>query len=166
MATSLSMLTSLESLQLDWGYRSDQENRRPPPPTRSILPALTGFWFKGVTEYLEDLVSRIDAPRLYQLSTTLFSDIDFDIPELNRFISRTPTLGAYDEASLIFKASHSLVRLRQTPSHPEGSDHRMVEVKITAHEFGRHLSTLVKICTLPPLRPPCNNGESSTSGRV
>jgi hypothetical protein len=105
MATCLSMLTSLEELQLEFESPQscpDQESRRPPPPTRSVLPALTNFWFKGVNEYLEDLVARIDAPRLYRLSTTFFNDIDFDTPELNQFISRTPTLGAYDEARLIF----------------------------------------------------------------
>jgi hypothetical protein len=87
MATCLSMLITLESLQLEFESPlscPDQENDRA-PPTRSILPALTFFSFKGVNEYLEDLVSRIDSPRLYQLSTTFFHDIDFNIPELNQF---------------------------------------------------------------------------------
>ena len=58
MATCLSTLTSLETLQLDFESLQsspDQEIQRSLPPTRSILPALTGFWFKGVNEYLEDL---------------------------------------------------------------------------------------------------------------
>jgi hypothetical protein len=105
MATCLSVLTSLEALQLEFESPQscpDQESRLSPPPTRSILPALTSFSFKGVNEYLEDLVSWIDSPRLYLLSTTFFNDIDFNIPELSQFISRTPTLGAYNEACLIF----------------------------------------------------------------
>jgi hypothetical protein len=89
-------------------------------------------------------VARIDAPRL---SSTTFSDnIDFDTPELNRFISRTPILGAYDEARLVFLTFEALVRLRQT--HPEGSDHRMVKVIISSNAYGRQLSTVAKICTL------------------
>jgi hypothetical protein len=147
MVTCLSMLTSLEKLHL--GFESPQshpdlKSRCPFLPTRS-LPTLTIFWFKGVNKYLEDLVSRIDAPRLYQLSTT-FYDIDFDTPELNQFIGRTPTLGAYDEAHLTFASRKAQVRLRQ--SHPEPSDCRMVEVKILSQVADRQLSTLAKICTL------------------
>jgi hypothetical protein len=149
MVTCLSMLTSLKLLQL--GFKPPQshpdlKSRRPFPPTRSVLPTLTVFWFQGVNEYLEDLVSRIDAPRLYQLSATFFHDIDFDTPEFNQFIRRTPTLGAYDEAHLTFSGDDAQVRLRQ--SHPEPSNYRMVEVKISSRVSDRQLSTLAKICTL------------------
>jgi hypothetical protein len=119
MATCLSMLTSLEELQLNFESPQscpDQEKRRSPPPTRSILPALTSFWFKGVNEYLEDLVSWIDSPRLSLLSTTFFNDIDFNTPEPNQFISRTPTLGSCDEARLIFHSREALVRLCSIPA--------------------------------------------------
>jgi hypothetical protein len=152
MATCLSMSTSLESLRLeiefyypDLSFHPDLGGRRPFPPTRSVLPTLTIFSFNGVNRYLQEFVARIDAPRL---SSATFSDnIDFDTPKLNKFISRMATLGAYDETHLIFHGFDSLVRLRQT--HPEGSDHRMVEVKISGHAYGRQLLTLAKICTLP-----------------
>ncbi|KAN0126548.1 hypothetical protein V8E52_000188, partial [Russula decolorans] len=101
MVTCLSMLTSLEELKLQFHSPQsfpDQESRPPPPPTRSVLPALKTFWFKGVNEYLEELVARIDTPRIDRLLTTFFNDINFNTPELNQFISRTLTLGAYDEA--------------------------------------------------------------------
>jgi hypothetical protein len=105
MVTCLSMLTSLEELKLQFHSPQsfpDQESRPPPPPTRSVLPALKTFWFKGVNEYLEELVARIDTPQIDRLLTTFFNDINFNTPELNQFISRTLTLGAYDEARLIF----------------------------------------------------------------
>ena len=104
MVTCLSVLTSLEELRLCLHSPSsspDQGSRRPPPPIRSVLPALTEFWFKGVNEYSEDLVSRIDTPRLYRLSIRLFDDSD--TPELNQFISRAPKFGAYNEAHLTFR---------------------------------------------------------------
>ncbi|KAI0270302.1 hypothetical protein BGY98DRAFT_264274 [Russula aff. rugulosa BPL654] len=72
MVTCLSMLTSLEDLEIKFeSPRSfpDQENRRSLPPTRSILPALVCLEFKGVDEYLEDLVARIDTPRLRRLQS-------------------------------------------------------------------------------------------------
>jgi hypothetical protein len=98
-----------------------------------------------VSEYLHEFVARVDAPQLS--STTFFDDIDCDTPELSRFLSRTPTLGAYDEAHLIFYGFEALVRLCQT--HPEESDHRMVEVEIADLAYYRQLLTLAKICTLP-----------------
>jgi hypothetical protein len=67
LVTCLSALTKLEQLGfMSLGPRSrpPQEGRRP-PPTLSVLPALTDLRFIGVSgEYLEDLVSRIDAPTL------------------------------------------------------------------------------------------------------
>jgi hypothetical protein len=104
------------------------------------------FSFKGVKKYLEEFVARIDAPQLYRLSTAFFNDIGFKAPDLKQFIRRTPTLGAYDEARLIFLKHEVLARLCQ--SHPEPSGHRMVEVKILCQVSGRQLSTLAQICTL------------------
>ena len=149
MASCLSTLTNLERLHFQFESPQscpDRENRRSPPPNRSILPALTGFWFKGANEYLEDLVSCIDSPRLYRLSTTFFNDIDFDTPELNRFISRTTTLGTFNEARLIFDSHEALVRLCQFQS--VRSDHGMVQVKILCQVSDWQLSSLAQICTL------------------
>jgi hypothetical protein len=106
MATCLSMLACLETLRLEFEHFQpypDLKSRRPFPPTRSVLPTLTYFQFKGVNKYLEEFVARIDAPRLYRLSTTFFVDNQFKAAELNRFISRTPKLGAYDEARFFLK---------------------------------------------------------------
>ena len=149
MVTCLSMLTSLEELKLQFHSPQsspDQESRRPPPATHPVLPALTTFSFKGANEYLEELVARIDTPRLDRLLTTFFNNIDFNTPELNQFISRTPTLGAYDEARLIFYRREAQVRLCQF--QPERSDHRIVEVNILCQVSDWQLSSLAQICTL------------------
>jgi hypothetical protein len=50
---------------------------------------LTSFRFKGVCEYLEDLVSRIDSPRLDLLSTMFFNDIDYN--STNSSVARQPS---------------------------------------------------------------------------
>jgi hypothetical protein len=57
---ALSALTRLEILQLSFLSplsRPVRESRRLPLRTRSVLPALTSFGFRGVCEYLEDLVA-------------------------------------------------------------------------------------------------------------
>ena len=61
----LSVLSSLRTL--DIGFQSpqsrpDRESRPPPPPNLSVIPVLTYLRFKGVVEYLEDLVTNIDTP--------------------------------------------------------------------------------------------------------
>ena len=146
LVTCLSMLTSLETLLLEHmpflSYHPDF--RLPFPPTRSVLPSLTTFSYKGVKEYMEEIVARIDAPQLYRLSTTFF--FDFKAPELAQFISRTPTLGAYDEAHLTLDSGRALVTLCR--SHPEPSDHRMVEVRILCVDSKPQLSSLVRICSM------------------
>ncbi len=95
MAALLSVLSSPESLILRFQSpqsRPDWESRRPPPPKRSVIPALNQFTFKGVIEYLEDLVTYIDAPQLDGFRIAFFNQIDFDGPRLAQFISRTPAL--------------------------------------------------------------------------
>ena len=146
MVTCLSVLTRLEELYFQFKFlrpSSDQESRRPPPLTRSVLPALKDFSFQGVSEYLEKFVTQIDTPRLSYLSTEFFNDIDFDTTGLNQFISRTATLGAFDEASLIFYNDGAQVLLRQSQHQP--SDGRTVNVVISSD---RQPSTLAQICTL------------------
>ena len=148
MTTCLFMLTSLESFQLEFESPQscpDQENRSSPPLTRSILPALASFSFKGVNEYLEDLIYRIDAPQLEQLSTTFFNDIYFDTPELSQFIGRTPRFRSYDEAHLVFHGRKAQVGLKMKP---KPSDLRMVEVNILCQMSDWQLSSLVQICAL------------------
>ena len=121
----LSMLSSLESLSL--GFRSPQSHpewespRTLHPPKRSILPALTEFGFKGVTEYLEGLMTRINTPQLVQMNITFFNQIDFHCPRLVQFINCTPTLKALDEAHVQFYDRTASVNLgSQTSKFPSG----------------------------------------------
>jgi hypothetical protein len=72
--------------------RPNRKIRRPPPLTRTFLPVLTKLRFKGVSEYLKDLVARVDSPLLNNLEITFFDQLIFDTPLLIQFISRTPML--------------------------------------------------------------------------
>ena len=101
MAASLLALPNLTSLVL--GFQSPQS--RPlqmslPPLTRAVLPVLTHFEFKGVSEYLEEFVARVDTPLLENLQITLFLDLVFDIPRLQNFVDRTKRLRPLDLAEV------------------------------------------------------------------
>ena len=89
MATCLAALPDLESLCIM--FRSPPSSPlqpSPPPRMRSVLPALTSVRFKGVSEYLEGVIARIDAPHLDVLHMVFFMDLIFNIPQLHRFIGR------------------------------------------------------------------------------
>ena len=94
MAACLSVLTRLESLVIRFESpqsRPVQKGRLPPSPTRILLPVLIELQFFGVSEYLEVLVARIDAPILDKLDITFFQQLIFDTPQLTQFISHTPS---------------------------------------------------------------------------
>jgi hypothetical protein len=151
MATSLSALTSLEALTLRFSHprpRPALETRRPPPPppTRSILPSLTDIRFKGASEYLEEILARIDAPRLDRFDITFFNQIIFDTPQLFQFISRRPTLWAPEMGYIEFDHWTTFVNFRsQTFCN-------LLSVQIRCRVAEWQVSSLEQVCTssLPP----------------
>jgi len=156
MATCLSALTSLAFLRLR--FRSPRprpalESRRPPPPplTRSILPSLTKIIFKGASEYLEEILARIDAPRLNKMLITFFNQIIFDTPQLSQFISRRPTLRAPENGHIAFISNAIIVRFLSQTRSPDYGGVFSVRILCTASEW--QLSSLEQVCTssLPSL---------------
>jgi hypothetical protein len=153
MATSLSAMTNLESLRLNFQYprpRPVLESRhpRPRPRTRSILPSLTKIEFKGSSEYMEEILARIDAPRLDELDITFFNQIIFDTPQLFQFIGRRPTLRAPEKGRIVFSSRAIFITFP-----PQTSDYGglSVEIPCTASEW--QLSSIEHVCTssLPPV---------------
>ena len=145
MVTVLSTLTSLYSLTLEFeSPRScpDQASRHPPPSTRSVLPILTGVSFKGVTEYLEDLVACIDAPRLNNLRITFFNDIAFDTPQLIQFVARTAISGEPIKAYIVLMDVTARIRSLFPASLPWE-----LTVTISCRGLGWQLSSLEQVCT-------------------
>jgi hypothetical protein len=148
MGTALSILTSLESFWLGFQSplsRPDRATRLPPPPTRSALSILTYLYFKGDSEYLDDFVALIDAPRLDDLKISFFNDIVFYMPQLFKFICRTP-LKALEEGRVTFGGVTAVVKLKSA-SHGE------LSVDISCRELDWQVSSLEQVCTscLPPV---------------
>jgi hypothetical protein len=157
MATSLSALTSLKYLRLHFQFpqprpASGLEGLRPPPPplTRSILPSLTEIRFKGDSEYLEEILARIDAPRLDDLRITFFNQINFDTPQLFQFISRRPTLRAPEIGHIAFNFNFEAIIVKFLSLESEYGV-LSVQIPFTAEEW--QLSPVKQACTstLPPL---------------
>ena len=107
IVTGLAGMPNLESLSIQFDSplsRPHQDSRRLPPPACTVLPALTQFKFKGVSEYLEDFVVRIDAP-LLQVDTIyiiFFHQLIYDIPRLAQFMGRMTRFQEVKEAHVRF----------------------------------------------------------------
>ena len=149
MAIGLSALTSLEFLRLHFEYSPPAlKNRRPPPLTRSILPNLTTMLFVGVSGYLEEILARVDAPRLNRLRITFFNQFTRDTPQLLQFISRKPTLRAPKKGYITFGSNFTRITtlkfLPQTTSYGA----LIVEIPYTELEL-QQLSS--QVYALPPL---------------
>jgi hypothetical protein len=143
VATCLSVLTRLESLLVRFEsprWHPDQDSRNPRPQARSLLPVLTELQFRGVGEYLEDLLARIDAPLLDCLDITLFHQLIFNTPQVTQFISRTPKFKAQDEARVVFSDSGAWVTLPQT------FDGRL-HLGMSCGKSDWQLSSLAQVCS-------------------
>ena len=144
MVTCLSALTRLETVKI--GFKSprcrpEQNTRRPPPLTRTLLPVLTELRLKGVNEYLEDFVARIDAPQLNKLAITFFHQLILDTPHLTQFISRTPNFMTHNQACLIFSDWDVGIVL---PQRYDGS----LSLVISCSHSDWQLSSLAPVCSL------------------
>ena len=147
MVTCISMLTRLKSLTLrsqSPRSRPDGVRRLPPPPTRTILPALTRLHFAGDTEYLEDLVVQIDIPLLESISMTFFNHVVFDILELPRFLRRTKTFTGLDQAKVSFYERSISVEL----SRQSGADTARLKLAISCRDLDWQISSLAQVCNL------------------
>ena len=108
MVATLSVLSSLRSLFLHSQSQfhrpcPDRKNRSLLPPKSFIMPAL------GLTEYLEDLVTSIDAPQLgnRDMDITFLNPTNFDCPQLARSIDCTTALRPCGEAQVRFELQAS-----------------------------------------------------------
>jgi hypothetical protein len=145
MVAALSTLTSLKYLLLEFKSPEscpDLGTRRLPSLTRFSLPVLNFFEFQGVSEYLEDLVTDIDAPQLNDMRIRFFNDSVFDTPQLIQFISRTPMSSALENAHISLEDGTARISFRPTIYVYEE-----LEVSILCEGLDWQLSSLEQVCT-------------------
>ena len=156
MVALLSALSNLRMFTLEFRSpqsRPDRESTSLPPPKRSVLPALDNFRYKGVTEYLEEFVIRIDTPQISYMFITFFNQIDFDCPQLTQFVNCTPKLRTLDDARVRFGNLTASIRLRSlkpkiTPKIGFGD----LLIEISCREPDWQLSSIEQVCN-PSLHP-------------
>ena len=151
LATGLFGMGQLQTLRIHFlPPNSHERSMDASPASRVILPALTEFGFKGNCEYVEDLVSRIDAPALEKISIMFFEQPTFGIPRLSRFICRTKELKSPHHMSIRLSEDDIVITHYSRRSF---SDLGTFQLRIPCEEFdhqvpllihvGRHLSELL-----------------------
>ena len=148
LVTGLTVSANLKSLTI--GFKSplsrpDQESRRPPPTIRFVLPTLTRFYFRGVSEYLEDVVARIDAPLLCSIYITFFNQLIFDTPQLAQFMRRATRFQAFNDSEACVEFDSSCVRIG-SPSWTR-SFYDGLKLTILSTELDWQLSSLAPVLT-------------------
>jgi hypothetical protein len=149
IVTALAVLAKLKYLAIGFQSplsRPDHRNRRPPPPARTVLPALTRFEYKGVSDYLEDVVAQVDAPMLGSIKTAFSHQFTFDIPQLAQFMRRTTRIGALDGAHV--NLYHDCIQVESLP--PEQTVDEKSSLTITCRSSDWRLlsiSSLAEILT-------------------
>jgi len=91
MVVGLAALTSLRTLFIGFRSSASFPDQTCLPLTRTVLPALTSFAFQGISDNLEDLVGRIDCPRVNDIDIhylRLWRD-GLQVAELFEFINRS-----------------------------------------------------------------------------
>ena len=142
MVTYLSTMPNLESLFV--GFRSpqslhnwpDEPNRLPYPLTGVVLPSLTNFHFRAMSEYIEDFVSRIDAPQLDKVDLRIFDQPIFNTSRIRDFLGRIEKFKALSRGVVaLFRFS---INLELEP----GS----ISLGILCEGSGRQVSSMAQLC--------------------
>ena len=91
MAVGLAALPRLSRFAIVFQSPSHRPDHvHPPPVTRTVLPSIIHLYFVCSNEYLDDLVARIGAPQLNQISirhSNLL--VDFRVAQLPTFMARS-----------------------------------------------------------------------------
>ena len=101
LTDSLSGMAQLRSLSLHFLPTEDHIGVSQPSRNRADLPALTRLDFRGITNYLEDLVAGIDAPRLGDIEVTFFKNSISDLSRLREFIDRIGIHKSHHQAHIL-----------------------------------------------------------------
>ena len=121
----LAALPKIDYCHIGFRLASPRPDRiHPPPATRTVLLALTHFEFRGASEYLEDLVSRIGAPQLNGIYISCLNQlVDFRVAQLPMFINHAggPKLNPFRYARVTFYSDPVTFRtyLHATDSPPD-----------------------------------------------
>ena len=153
MVACLNVLPLLERFVIEFSDTDPHPDQiRPPPTTRSVIPALTSFWFQGPFEYLEDFVAQIDGSRLDEIVIGYLNGPDHsEVVQLSEFINRSvgPELTPSGRAHVICRREAVTFTVYRRANYP-GSDRRPLKTTIYSDALEWYIPELVNVlCRFP-----------------
>ena len=136
---ALFKVAQLRSLSLHFLSTGDHFSVSLPSPNRVVLPALTRLKYRGITRDLEDLVDRIDAPRLKDIEVTFSNESITDFSKLTGFIDRIEMHKSHLQAHIISSENSFSISLIQ-PEAPT-----RIKVQSSCEPFSLRLSSMARI---------------------
>ncbi|KAI9451040.1 hypothetical protein BJY52DRAFT_1419285 [Lactarius psammicola] len=144
-ANALCGVTQLETLSLHFLSLPPRRNYPAlPPPSwdRVNLPTLTCFRYRGISKYLDNLVARINAPRLGDIDITFFSQPTLDAWQLGLFINCIEMWRSPLRAEIL--SSRAAISISITSTQP-GTLARL-GLQISCEQLDWQLSSISQIC--------------------
>ncbi|KAI9447349.1 hypothetical protein BJY52DRAFT_1311880 [Lactarius psammicola] len=139
-ANALSGMTKLRSLSFHFlSLPRDLLASPPSPGVRIVLPTLTCLKYRGISEYLDSFVARIDAPYLADIDITFDQSTMMDALQLSQFIDRIEMQRSPRQADIV--SSQSAISIRFT--HPGATTRLGLRVPCT--EFDWQLFSMAQI---------------------
>jgi hypothetical protein len=147
LTIALSGMTQLRSLSLHFFPPTDPAAYRFVMNLSSVarvaLPSLTRFDFRGITNFLKELVAGIDAPRLGDIKLTFFNKFISDISDLSvliEFINRIKMHKSPRRADILSFENDIIIALIQ----PGGLTR--LRLRLSCKLLSEQLSSMVRIC--------------------
>ncbi|KAH9042824.1 hypothetical protein EDB84DRAFT_897053 [Lactarius hengduanensis] len=143
LADALSGMAQLQSLSLHFVSTA---NRFTQPLghayRRHILPSLTHFDFRGSSRYLEDLLSRADAPRLGDIEITLLDEPTIGVSSSRQF--QMEMQKSHRQADILFSENSVSVSLSQPAP-------TCLKLQVVCKPLGQQLISIAQVCSRFPL---------------
>lgn len=146
-ANALSEMTQLETLSLHFLSLPPRRSFVSLPPQsgeRVVLPYLTSFTYRGTSKYLDNLVSRTDAPRLEHIDIRYFFQPTMDASQLGRFIERIEVQTSLSQADIITSANNISLSFSKPGQEPEARPSLVLQ--ISCEQLDWQLPSMAQIC--------------------
>ncbi|KAH9009736.1 hypothetical protein EDB84DRAFT_1163928 [Lactarius hengduanensis] len=138
LAHTLSEMAQLQSLSLHFLSTTNRITMPLWSGERVILPSLTRLDFRGSTEYLEDLLARIDAPRLMDIEITFLDEPIFSVSNSREF--RMEMQKSHRQADILF-SEHS-VSISLSQSAPT-----CLKLQVFCEPLSQQLFSVAQVCS-------------------
>ena len=126
---------------------ASDSNPRLPAPIGEVNVHL--LYFKGVTEYLEDFLVRINTPDIITAVITFFNRVNFNVPQLFKFVSHTVAFGLVKrvEVTFYYDAADLIVPHPSFPHDFRADNDGFPQISVLCNAFDWKVSFLVQICS-------------------